>query len=135
MTTNNIISFEWSYLDAVAKLYQTAYAVPQYGDLSSQEISRELIVGHILRESFIGVLAVESDRRVIGSAWGYASPNDNARLKELVMKKLGEKWIENTFVVEVFALHPDHYQSDLADQLHAELVSHVLKNNYDRMRI
>ena len=132
---SNIITFNWHYLDKAAELYRFAYAVPTTGEFSPQEISREVIIGHVMRDSFIGVLAVDDEQNVIGLAWGYASPNDNERLRNLVVKKLGQEWVENTFVVEAFAVHSDHYKSDLAQRLHEGLKQRVQENNYDRMRI
>lgn len=135
MTDNIIITFHWHYLDSAAHLYERCYPVPTYGELTAHDISREVIVGHAMRDSFIGVLAVDEEQRVIGFAWGFGSPNDNTRLRDLVVKKLGQEWVENTFVVEAFALHPDYVDTDLGEQIHAGLLSRVQENHYDRIRI
>jgi len=135
MTNHVVISFHWHYLDAAASLYERSYPVPQYGDLTAHDISREVIGGHVMRDSFIGVLAVDVDQQVIGLAWGFAFPHDNPRLKQLAVKRLGAEWTENTFVIEAFAVHPDHVESDLAEQLYDGLLSRVQENHYDRMRV
>jgi len=135
MTDNIIITFQWNYLDSAASLYERVYPVPNYGEHTAHDISREVIVGHVMRDSFIGVLAVNENQEVIGLAWGFAAPNDNTRLRELVIKKLGKEWVENTFVIEAFALDPDYAHTDLGERLHTGLMDRVKESNYERMRV
>lgn len=130
-----IISYHPHYLDSAARLYEHAYAVPTFEDRDAHTLSREIIIEHALRDSFIGVLAVNEDQEVIGLAWGYGTPTHNKRITDLVIKRMGREWVENTFMVEAFAMHFEHYSPDLARDLQAGLVQRVREDAYDRLRI
>lgn len=137
MTHHNIIPFHVHYLDAAAHLYQQAYAVPAAEDavISPLEMSREVIVGHWQRPDFAGVLAVDAAQSVNGFAWGYRAMQDNSRLTQLVVKKLGPEWVENTFVLEAFAVAYDALQQGLEAQLYEKLLQQIHEAGYDRVRM
>ncbi|MBZ0304540.1 MAG: GNAT family N-acetyltransferase [Anaerolineae bacterium] len=130
-----IAAFQLRYLDSAARLYQHAYAVPEMVNLTPEEASREIIVGHHLRESFIGSLALDDHQKVIGLAWGYEIPAKNEGLLRRVAKSLGQEWIEKTFVIEAFAVHHEHYNSDIAHQLHGDLTQRIQEAGYERVRV
>jgi len=130
-----IISYHNHYLDAAARLYEHAYAVPNGEKWDAFTLSREIVIGHALRDSFIGVLAVSDQQEIIGLAWGYATPTNNANITQPVIKLMGEKWVENTFMVEAFAMHFEHHSPALVAALHDGLVQRVQEQDFARMRI
>ncbi|NJL94870.1 MAG: hypothetical protein HC915_14705 [Anaerolineae bacterium] len=136
MTNPRIVEFHWQYLDSAAELYAYAYAVQQAPEteLGPTGFSREVIVQHALRDSFLGVLAVDEQERVLGFAWGYASPNKPSRLTELVHKRLGTQWTEDTFVMEAFAIHPGWQGEAMEDALVTALTHLAEDAKYQRVR-
>lgn len=130
-----IAEFHLRYLDSAARLYQHAYAVPEIANLTPEEASREIIVEHQLRDSFIGSLALDDHQKVIGLVWGYEIPAKNAGLLRRVTKTLGQEWAEKTFVIEAFAVHHEHYDSDIAHQLHEDVAQRIREAGYERVRV
>lgn len=130
-----IVEFDFRYLDSAARLYRHAYAVPEYEHMTGEEASREIIVGHQVRSSFIGSLAVDEHHKVIGLAWGYEIPAKNERLTQLITKALGEQWVNKTFVVDAYAVHHEHLGSDIAELLHHDLTERVKNAGYERVRV
>ena len=137
MTEPKIVEFHWEYLQSAAELYAFHYDVKMAGNTEYAdpiELSREVIVNHALRESFIGVLAIDADAKVQGFAWGYASPTGKSRLTQLVHKRLGEQWTDDTFVMEAFGIHPNWYQSEMSEALITALSALVEDDEYKRLR-
>lgn len=130
-----IVEFNLRYLDSAARLYRHAYAVPELPDRTSEEASREIIVGHHLRSSFLGSLALDDHQKVTGLAWGYEIPARNEDLIRRISKSLGPEWVEKTFVIEAFAVHHEHYGSDIAQRLHHDLIERVKSAGYERVRV
>jgi hypothetical protein len=135
MTDASIISYHDHYFDAAAALYEHAYAIPPMEGRTGYDISRDVIEGHIQRDSFIGVLAVTPSQEVVGMAWGYDTPADNARMTRIVEKRMGKQWIESTFMVEAFAMRFDRLSEELAVQLHDGLAKRVAEEDFQRMRV
>ena len=135
MTDATIISYHDHYFDAAAALYEHAYAIPAMEGRTGYDISRDVIRGHIQRDSFIGVLAITPAQEVVGIAWGYNTPTDNPRMTRIVEKRMGKQWIEDTFMVEAFAMRFDRTNEDLAAQLHQGLAKRVAEEDYQRMRM
>jgi hypothetical protein len=135
MTDATIISYHDHYFDAAAALYEHAYAIPPMEGRTGYDISRDVIQGHIKRDSFIGVLAVTPSQEVIGMAWGYDTPADNTRMTRIVEKRMGKQWIEQTFMVEAFAMRFDRLSEELAAQLHDGLAKRVAEEDFQRMRM
>lgn len=134
--TIQFITYDPNYLDATARLYEQTHTVPTYEDRTTFDVSREVIMNYWLRNNFIGVLAVdESAGEVVGFAWGYGTPVENKRITDTIIKRVGKEWVENTFMVEGFALHFEHQTPELAQTLHDTLIAHVQDDAYDRLRI
>lgn len=130
-----IVNFDFRYLDSAARLYRHAYAVPEMPNMSSEDASREIVVGHHMRNTFIGSLAVDEHQKVIGLAWGYEIPTQNERLTQLIVKALGQEWVEKTFVVEAYAVHHEHFGSEIAQLLHHDLTERIKEAGYERVRV
>jgi hypothetical protein len=135
MSDIQIIPFEWAYLDSAARLYMRAYGVRPYENMTAEDISREVIVNHQMRDSFIGSVAVDDKHRVVGFIWGYDTPTENERMMKLVEKSLGKEWTEHTFIVEALAIHPDFAEDEaLARRMHDAFVDRLREESYQRVR-
>lgn len=133
--TYTIISFHKHYIPAAAHLYQRVFGVRHIEDQTPQSISESVIEKQAQRESFIGVLAIAENQEVIGMAWGYDTPTHNERIIEIVQKKMGQAWVEHTFVVEVFAVLPEQTSPELIADVHEGLEKRVAEEGYKRMRV
>lgn len=129
-----IETYHHRYLDDAARLYEQVYGVSPYENRTAFDISREVIIDHTLRDSFIGVVALDDQDEVVGFAWGYNTPN-NPRITRIVSKRMGQEWVENTFMVEAFGIHFEHVHGDLGRLLHSGLIERVESEHYDRLRI
>ena len=121
MTTTTLISYQNHYLDAAARLYEHAYAVRPYEDKTAFEISREIVQGQVNHDGFVGVLVINDQQDVVGMAWGYDTPTKNKRMTEIVAKRMGAEWLQNTLLVEAFAMHMNEHSPEMAVQLHEGL--------------
>ena len=72
---------------------------------------------------------------MVGLAWGYDTPAHNKRITDIVKKRMGQEWVENTFMVEAFGMHYEHQTPELALLLHDGLEKRVREDEYARMRI
>ena len=135
MTTTTLISYHTHYLDAAARLYEHAYAVRPYEEKTAFEISREIVQGHVDHEGFVGVLAINEQQEVVGLAWGYDTPTHNQRMTEIIAKRMGAEWLEDTLLVEAFAMHFDDHSPELAMQLNDGLAERAAEDGYARMRV
>jgi len=130
-----VIGYHHFYLESAASLYQQAYAVPDGERFNSYELSREIVVDHSLRDSFLGVLAINADQQVIGFAWGYAAPTNHPRISEIIRKRLGQEWLDSTFVIEGFAMHFEHGDSLMIKALFGQLLRRAQNEGYQRVRM
>ena len=135
MTTTTLITYQNHYLDAAARLYEHAYAVRPYEDKSAFEISREIVQGQVDHEGFVGVLVIDDHQEVVGLAWGYDTPSHNKRMTEIITKRMGAEWVQDTLLVESFAMHLDHHSPELAAHLNDGLAKRAAEDGYARMRV
>jgi hypothetical protein len=131
----NIITHHKAYLDSAARLYQQHYNVRDHEDHNAYDTSVFIWIDHMQRESFIGVLAVNEDQEVIGFMFGYDTPDTSPRMTEIIHKRLGAEWTENTFMVDGFAMHWEHGSPELAQRLHDGLLKRVQEAGYARLRM
>lgn len=131
----NIITHHHDYLDSAARLYEQYYNVHDHEQQSAYDTSVFLWIDNMRRDSFIGVLAVNEDQEVIGFMFGYDTPTTNPRMTEIIQKRIGPEWTENTFMVDGFAMHWEHHSPELAQRLHDGLLKRVQEAGYDRMRM
>lgn len=137
MSNYTIISHHHHYLEGAARLYEHAYALKDAPEgLNAYETALSIVVSNWQRESFVGVLAVTAEQEVIGIAYGFETPQDEAsRVNQIIRKRLGVEWVENTFMLEVFGMHFEHRSPELAEALHTGLMARVREAGFMRARM
>jgi hypothetical protein len=114
-------------------LYEHAFAVPNSGEHSGFILSREIIITNFLKDSFIGVLAINPEEEVIGLAYGF-QPRDDAHRSQIIAKRIGAEWLEKVFMIDAFGMHFQQHSPELAIALHDALVERVKTQGYQRLR-
>jgi|GEM_PF-5327464 len=129
-----IVPYDHKYIDNVARLYEQVYSVKPWENATALEVSRSVIIEHTLRDTYLGLIALDEQDDVVGFVWGYDTPK-NANIIRIVTKRMGAEWVEDTFLVEAFGVHFEHANTELTATLQQALIQTVQAQDFARLRI